>query len=402
MKQRPRRVILRKLLLRRRGNKRLWPALLSLCMGTVILLYAIILYTGFRDALSGKYDKSSMDGTYLTISKRIDADQEITKQKPALFSNTEIRALGSLSVVQDIGMFTSAHFPVEVGFKGDSLEFSTRLFIESVPDRFIDNKPLDWYWQYTAKEVPVIVSTEFLNLYNYGYAPNQGVPQLTRGTIQTLRFTLKVGTGNDAAEYTARVAGFSHRISSILVPQSFIIYGNRHFAPQQQEPQPARIILKVKDPSDELLMEYLHEAGYETNNELLRASRMRTVVYGATLGMGLLAIVLLLMGLSVFSLFTELTIARAQHNLQLLVQLGYSPRFLSRFIFRRYVFIVLGVMIAAGIAAIYEQVRTAKAALEMELYIARFPGWEVWLALGVVTAVLLLLVKRKIDKGVHH
>jgi len=272
VKQRPRRVILRKLLLRRRGNKRLWPALLSLCLGTAILLYAIILYTGFRDALSGKYDKSSIEGTYLTISKQIDAEQEITKQKPALFSNTEIRALGSLPVVQDIGMFTSARFPVEVAFKGDSMQFSTRLFIESVPDRFIDNKPLDWYWQYTAKEVPVIVSTEFLNLYNYGYASNQGVPQLTMGTIQSLHFTLNIGTGNNAAEYTARVAGFSDRISSILVPEAFIQYGNKHFAPAQQEPQPSRLILKVKDPSDDLLVEYLHEARYETNNELLRAN----------------------------------------------------------------------------------------------------------------------------------
>lgn len=150
-----------------------------------------------------------------------------------------------------------------------------------------------------------------------------------------------------------------------------------------------------------MLTEYLHEAKYETNNELLRAGRMRTVVYGATLGMGLLAIVLLMMGLSVFILFTELTIARAQHNLQLLVQLGYSPRFLSRFILRRYVFIILGVMIAAGIAAIYAQVQTAKAALEMDLYIARFPGWEVWAALAVVAVVLLVLVKRKIDTGVN-
>ncbi|MBZ0099884.1 MAG: hypothetical protein K8F30_12410 [Taibaiella sp.] len=400
MKQRPRRVILRKLLLRRRGNKRLWPALLSLCLGTVILLYAIILYTGFRDALSGKYDTGSIEGTYLTISKQIDAEQEITKQKPALFSNTEIRALGSLPVVQDIGMFTSARFPVEVGFKGDSMQFSTRLFIESVPDRFIDNKPLDWYWQYTAKEVPVIVSTEFLNLYNYGYAPNQGVPQLTRGTIQSLHFTLNIGIGNNAAEYTARVAGFSDRISSILAPEAFIQYGNKHFAPVQEEPQPSRLILKVKDPSDDLLVEYLHEAKYETNNELLRANRMRTVVYAATLGMGLLAVVLLLMGGTVFTLFTELTIARAQHNLQLLVQLGYSPRFLSRFIFRRYVFIILAVMAAAGIAAIYAQVRTARVALEMDIHIARFPGWEVWVALGAVTVVLLIFVKRKVDKGV--
>jgi len=58
-------------------------------------------------------------------------------------------------------------------------------------------------------------------------------------------------------------------------------------------------------------------------------------------------------------------------------------------------------MAAAGIVAIYAQVRTAKAALEMGIHIARFPGWEVWVALAVVTVVLLVLVERKVDKGVR-
>lgn len=399
MKQRPRRILLRKLLLRTQSNRRLWPALVALFMGIVLLLYAVIVWTSFTDILSGKYDKDIIEGTYLTISKVIPVQEKITTQKPALFTNTEIRALGSLPGVQDIGMFTPGLFPVEVAFTGEDTKFTTSLFLEAVPDRFIDNKPLDWYWQYTSKEVPVILSNEFLNLYNFGYAPNQGVPQLTAGTIKTLAFTLTIGTGAYAEEYTARVTGFSDRISSILVPQSFIDYGNERA--QSQPQQPSRLIVRVKDPSDELFVQYLQERDYVTNKEMLRWNRLRTVVYAASAGIGLLAIILVVMGAAVFLLFTELTLARAKHNLQLLIQIGYSPRFLVRFMYIRYVLIILAVMITAGIAAIIAQVRTAKFILSMNLYIATFPVWEVWAALGVIAVVLLILVRRVIGRGVR-
>src|SRR5690606_29569662 len=114
-----------------------------------------------------------------------------------------------------------------------------------------------------------IVSVDFLDLYNFGYAPNQGVPQLTKGTIQSLTFTLKAGTGEQSQEFTARVAGFSDRISSIIVPQTFLDYANNRFAAPQPKPQqPSRLIVLVNDPSDPVFTEYLLERKYETNNEL--------------------------------------------------------------------------------------------------------------------------------------
>ena len=401
MKQKPRRILLRKLLLRRQGNKRMWPALIALCMGTVLMLYAIILWTGFRDVLAGKYKNESIDGTYLSISKEIPQQEKLTEQKPALFTNSEIRALSGLPGVQDIGMFTPGLFPVEVSFTGKDSKFSTSLFIEAVPDRFIDNKPIDWYWQYNSTEVPVIVSTEFMNLYNYGYAPNQGVPQLTKGTIRALVFNLKVDTGVYAEEFNARVVGFSDRISSILVPESFISFGNRYYSAAKKI-QPSRLIVRVQDPSDELFVQYLEERKYVTNNELLRWNRMRTVVYTATAGMGLLAVILLVMGVMVFLVFAELAIANAKQNLQLLVQIGYSPRFLSRFMFVRYFFILLAVMLVAGVAVIIAQVRTAKAILPLNMHIATFPTWEVWAALVLIFVVLLVLVRTVIVRGVKN
>jgi hypothetical protein len=121
----------------------------------------------------------------------------------------------------------------------------------------------------------------------------------------------------------------------------------------------------------------------------------------AALGIGLLATILLAMGAIVFMLFAELTLARASHNLQLLLQIGYSPGFLGRFMYVRYVLVLVVVMITAGIAAIILQVRTAKYILGMDLYIATFPSWQVWAALVLILLVLLLMVYRVIIVGLQ-
>lgn len=398
MRHKSRRAILNRLLLQAHTNKRLWPALLALLFGTCMLLYAVVLWTGFKELMGGHNSKTDVYGAYLTISKAIPASEEIHKQKPKLFTNKEIRALGSLPGVDDIGMFSRGNFPVEVAFEGGDELFSTNLFLESVPERFIDNKPPDWYWQPSSGEVPVIVSNEFLNLYNFGYAPNQGVPQLTSGTIKALSFSFTIGKGDFTEVFTARVVGFSDRISSILVPESFIAYGNEYYAVQKPG-QPMRLIIRVQDPSDELLVNYLKGRDYVTNNELLRLNKLRTVLYAAMGGMALLAIILLVMGVTVFSLFVQLTLTRAAQNLQLLTQLGYSPRFLARFVWIRYVLILIAVVVVAAVAIVMAQVRTAKAILDVNLYIATFPGWQVWATLGVVFVSLVIAVRFAVNKG---
>lgn len=401
MKQRPRRAILRKLLLRGRVSNRFWPAFIILCVGTFLLLCSVMLWTGFRDLLSGKFNDDSIGSSYLTISKEIPVTEKITEQKPQRFTTTEIRALASLDEVQDVGMFTSALFPVEVTLEGENTSFSTNLFLESLPERFIDNRPLDWQWESRNAEVPVIVSTEFLNLYNFGYAPNRGVPQLTKGTIKTLDFKLTIGKGIDAETFKTRVAGFSDRISSILVPESFMQYGNQFYS-EEQAALPTRLIVQLEDPSNESFISYIATRDYVTNNEQLRPNNIRKVADMLITGVGVLALLLLAFGCFTFYLFLESTMKQSARNIQLLLQLGYSPLFLRRFIYIRYLLIAGGVIISTGVMSIIAQVRMAKYAAEHNYVINTFPRWEVWAALGVVALLIgstvFLVAERAVNK----
>lgn len=390
--------LLRKLLLRnKKGSGRLWASLISLCIGTTLLLLSVMIWWNFQQLLNGREQNDSLGSTFLTVSKKV-TQSMMGNLQSSLFTPQEIDALKAAPQVQDVGQLTANRFPVYAVLNA-RVGFSTDMFLEAVPDRFIDEKPEDWYWQPSSTRVPIIISAQFLDLYNYGFAPSQGLPQLSESSIKSLAFELKVGPRGDQDVYMAQVVGFSDRITSVLVPQSFIDYGNKLYTGQTTTP-PSRLIVKAKDPSDKAFGEYLEANGYGTNGEQLRWNKVRVIVEIVTAAVGLLAILLLGIGTLVFVLFIELTISRAQASLTLLIQLGYGPRYLSIFMMRRFFpLLIFTLIVSMGLATV-AQYFSADFIKTQNLVVSTLPGWPVWAALGVSAFVLLVLVSRSIIKAI--
>jgi hypothetical protein len=399
VKENMRKKMLRKLLLRGKGRSRLWAALLSLCIGTTLLLLSVMIWWNFQELLHGKSDDDSLGSTFLTVSKRV-TEQNMGKPGQTVFSPLEIDSLRKAPQVQDVGLLSSNHFPVYATLN-TRLAFSTDMFLEAVPDRFIDQKPADWAWQPGSNQVPIIISSEFLNLYNYGFALSQGLPQLSEASIKSIAFNLKVGSGDMQAMYTGHVVGFSDRISSVLVPQSFIDYGNKVYG-RGAVSVPSRLIVKAKDPSDKSFVQYLQQRDYTTNAEQLRWSKLRAIVEVVSGATGVLAILLMGIGTLVFILFIELTIARAQHSITLLLQIGYGPRYLSRFMIKRFLPLVLVTAIISMVLAAIAQAVSSVAIKDMNLQLSFFPGWPVWVALLVSTLILFALVGNSISRAIKN
>jgi hypothetical protein len=395
-----RKKILGKLLLRsKKSSSRLWAALLALCIGTTLLLLSVMIWWNFQELLSGKGDNDSLGSTFMTVSKKV-TDANMGKPQLTVFTETEVTALKAAPEVQDVGILTSNRFPVYATLNS-RIGFSTEMFLEAVPDRFIDKKPVDWSWQESSSSVPIIVSSEFLSLYNYGFALSQGLPQLSESSIKSLAFDLKAGQGMNQMTYTAHVVGFSDRISSVLVPQSFIDYGNKVYG-NNAFAAPSRLIVKAKDPSSKAFVEYLQQRDYITNAEELRWSKLRAVVEVISGATGLLAILLMGIGTLVFILFIELTIAKAQQSITLLLQLGYSPKYLASFMIKRFMPLVLITVIVSMLLAVGAQIASSILIKQMNLELPQLPGWPVWAALGVSTLILFVLVSSSISRAIRN
>lgn len=377
--------LLSDLLLHKASKSRLWFAWGSLCAGTTLLLLSVMIWWNFRELLYGRNENDSLGATFLTISKKV-TDENMGRPDLTVFSQSEMKKIGSTPQVNDVGVLTSNRFPAYITLHSH-LDFSSEIFLESVPDRFIDKRPKEWVWQAGTRDVPIILSTEFLNLYNYGFALSQGLPQLSPSSLQSLAFDLVLGPPDLRETYSAHIAGFSDRISSVLVPQNFMEFANQRYG-KVGAYLPSRLIVNVKDPSDKSFTKFLEDNNYVANTELLKWNKLRAVVdiiAGAT---GLLAMLLMGISILVFTLFIELTIVRAQQSLALLLQLGYHPAYLKRFMLQRFVPLMLSAALIAMLLAIIAQFGASRLIVQMNLRLSVLPGYPVW---GVALASVLLL-----------
>ena len=392
--------MLKTLLMRTQHRSRLWAALLALCIGTTLLLLSVMIWWNFRELLYGKNQNDTLGSTFLIIGKRV-TEQNMGVANATVFQQADIDSLKQAPQVQDVGVIASNHFPV-YAMMGGKLPLATDLPLECVPDKFIDNMPDDWKWQPGSRTLPIIISSQFLDIYNYVFAPSQGLPQLSESSVKSIALNLKVGEGDSAEVFSAHVVGFSDRIGSVLAPQSFIDYGNKVHskAGAPATAGPSQLIIKAKDPSDTKFADYLQRHDYATNSQNLRWSKIRAIVEVVTSATGILALLLMGIGTLVFILFIELTIARAQHSLTLLLQVGYSPHYLSRFMIQRFLPMVFGTVAFSMVITIIAQVVTSSVVKSQGLVLPLVPGWPVWLAVVISTGILTMLVTKSISGAI--
>lgn len=390
--------ILKKLLLRNTNQGRLISAWMALCIGCTLLLVSVMMWSVFQDLLKGKSSNDSLGSTFLTISKKVD-DAAMANKERSQIQAQDISQIKSAPQVQDVGMLSPANFKVSASIGSGPMAFYTLLFLEAAPDRFMDQMPNSWQWQEGDNTLPIILSRDFLNMYNYVFAPSQGLPLLSEQTVKALGFTLTMGEGANATNYRAQVEGFSDRISSVLVPQSFIEYGNKKFAPQAPI-SISRVIIKVADPSDKAFISFLENNNYSTNAEQLRFSKMRSIVDVVSGATGVLALLLMGIGALVFVLFIELTMAKAQASVQLLLQIGFSPKKLSRFLMAKYLPIMLSALSVAVLVAIAIQYFASQKLSTLQLSIPSFPSFYVWCAAAISGLILLVQISYSIRKAI--
>lgn len=391
--------ILKKLLLYNNSSGRLWAALVALFVGNVLLLTAVLIWWNFNELLYGKDQGDSLGSTFVIVGKKV-TNTNIGIKDATSFTEADIDSITRTAQVQQVGVISANRFPVWAVL-GGSLGMSTDLPLESVPDSFLDQRPEEWNWQPGSRDLPIIMSSQFLDLYNYVFAPSQGLPQLSESSVKSLSLTVKAGPPDMAETYSAHVVGFSDRINSVMVPQSFIDYGNKKFARQGTTGKPSQLILKIKDPSDKRFTDYLRRREYTTNSQNLRWSRMREIVQVVSSATGVLAVLLLGIGTLVFVLFIELTIARAHQSLVLLKELGYSPARLTAFMLRRFIPLALISLALSGASAAALQLFASRVAGEKGLTLHLLPGMPVWVTLGISTALLLLLITRSVKKAIE-
>lgn len=321
--------------------------------------------------------------------------------KSNTFTPDDIADLKKQPFTKSIGAFTPSQFKVSagLGMQEAGIHLSTDMFFESVPDQFVDIKLDKWHFDESAHTIPIIIPRNYLNLYNFGFAQSRSLPKLSEGLMSLIQMDILMRGNGRVEQYKGNIVGFSNRLNTILVPQSFMEWANRNFAPNAGA-QPARLIIEVSNPADSAIASYFQQKGYETEDGKLDAGKTTyflRLIIGIVLTVGLFISILsfYILMLSIFLLLQKNTI-----KLESLLLIGYSPQRVALpyqllTVGLNVIVLLLSVGLVAWLRSYYlESIRQLFPQLETgSLWVAAGTGILLSLLVSIVN---ILAVKRKI------
>ena len=207
--------------------------------------------------------------------------------------------------------------------------FSTEMFFESVDDAFIDVNSEDWTFDPANELVPIILPRAYLDLYNFGYAPTSSFPAISEGLVNNIIIDLELGDAPKSIQRKGRVVGFSSRLNTILVPQSFMDWSNNLLAPNSQADASSRIIVQVTNPTDERIAAYFEAHDMKVEGDKLDASKAGWFVRLLIVGVMLIGLVICILACYVLILSIFRLMQRNHEAIRNLRAIGYTVRKVS-------------------------------------------------------------------------
>lgn len=289
-------------------------------IGIAIVVGALQFYQDIRSIWEG--DDSFIRQDYMVVNRRVSGMEAAVEG----FSGSELEELRRQPWVRRAAPFTAARYAVDASVGAAGRSMSTRMFFESIPDSYIDVASSQWGYREGDGEVPIILSKDYLTLYNFGFASSAGLPRLSEAMMGSLplMLTLRSDDGKRTVAIRGRVAGFSNRINTILVPEEFMRLSNAALSHGGAQ-APSRIIIDVSRPGDPAINRYLEAHNLETAGDKSnsRAAFFMRVASGVVTGIGGL---ITLLSLFIMMLSVQLLMQKNRDKLHTLLMLGFTIR----------------------------------------------------------------------------
>ena len=360
--------------------------LLANLIGMIIILFGIQFYVDVSPLLRG--DDVLFRKEYLILSKPVSTLGSLFGSK-GTFSEKEVRALEHQDFAQSVGKFTPSLYKVSasLGMEGTGIHVATDMFFESVPDAYIDVASQSWTYTEGSRTIPIILPRNYLNMYNFGFAQSRNLPQLSEGLLSLVHLGIHISGNGHTDRYEGQIVGFSNRLNTILVPESFMVWANAHYAPGKKT-ESSRLIVEVKNPADDRIVKYLQAHSYEVEGDNLEAGKTTwflQILVGIVL---LIGILITLLSFYILLLSIYLLLQKNMSKMKNLLLIGYSPRKIAL------PYQLLAVVLNLFVALLASGLVLGLRALYMDGLHSLFPVWEkgsvIWL--WVVSTCLFLSV----------
>ena len=325
---------MRKLLFSNRNKFQLFIACTGLFVGLILLLISLELYHKGKS-----YNESSklLDEHTLIIQKKVSRAAHLGLGSPG-FSALEIDELQQQKFISACSPIKSNQFEVIVEIDDPIIPaFNSNIFLQAVENDLIDISSVEYKWEDGNDFVPVIMPRNFLMMLNTFLSASQ-LPQLSESLISNVKMNLKLGPKSKRSIVPARIVGFTNDFSSILVPNAFLTMANSKFANTQEEFQ-SQLIIKAVDNKLGLLESYLKDKGYESSEDQLFISRLKSTISIILTCIMSLAILTLLLSTVIMIQYLQLMLTGLTFEIRLMLRLGHSIKALKNNFLRYFILV---------------------------------------------------------------
>ena len=324
------------------------PQLIGFSIANLIGLTIVILAVQFYcDVLPVFTDEESfIRKDYLIITRNISSAGAIMGTS-AEFSDEDIADIEQQPWCRRVGKFTSSKFSIIASIGGGtSPMIRTMFFFESIPNNFIDVDSTSWHFDPQRPQVPVILSREYLSLYNFGFAATQGMPKVSEGEVSSVPLTFNLAGNGHSDMMNGRIVGFSNRLNTIIVPDEFMRWANARYGTGEVQ-QPLRLVVEVNRPGDPKIQAYMDAHKYMIAGDKMASSKTYYFLTLIIIIVIVIGVLISLLSFFVLMLSIYLLLQKNTKKLQDLIMLGYSPRQVSAPYVKMVVLINVAVLIAS-------------------------------------------------------
>ena len=363
----------------------------GLGIGVVLLLCSVQMYININQLLKDRNPrKSGYD--YIAITKKITNDNIAEDHS---FSAADLEELKNQETIENATPLLANKFMVSAT-GGASLPFSTDIFLEAIDNNFIDTVPASFTWKEGQQIVPIIISSDYLELYNTVFAPSRGLPQISESSMSALLVQLECTGVYGTKVFRGNIVAQSDRINSVLVPKNFLEWANKNIA-NISAGNPSRVYVKTTDANNVDFLNYIQEKNYQVNKDKTKFGRVKQILQAVVSGLAGFSILVILLAMMLFSFYLQLMVARSKDNLQLLLTLGYSPGWLSNTVSRKWIPVYIGIILIALLITQAFQYFFQQNFLSGRDDMSPFLHWSV-IVVATVLSLLCILINNRLIK----
>jgi len=312
--------MLNKLLFRNQDKKQLVIAIIGAFMGITFLITSIHYIIKVNEFGKGS---DILGPNTIIVQKKVTNASSLNLTKTD-FSLNELSKMRKEPFITEIQPVISNNFDISFETNDPHVPyFRTDVFIQTVDQKFLDVKTDQWHWKKGDEFVPMIMPREFLVMLNT-FMSASGIPQISDDLVKQVKFKFKLWNDSTVERVNVRIIGFTNEVSSILVPASFMKYGNDTFSDGTSQ-KITQIMISGKESEFGLVEDLLNKKGLESKNAQMMIGRLKSVVetlFIVVLGISIIAV--LAAGLVLIQ-YLQLLMSRNEYEVRTLLRLGYSP-----------------------------------------------------------------------------